>query len=235
MIKIASGFSIAAVLVSLGLTSATVFAENTNDGIVIQNSVKISEGSRENDKQKIEIKGESDIHTQESVREDKKTRDEMDQEENDQNETSLHEHLASVPDAKTVVTVPVVDATKINTYADVVISLNQYKDAVNQINSTSNVADVASSTLSAAEKAILVKLTIKNSFELSRTSVRANEVVNQINDLITVLTPLGTQTISTELNLKNLLVAQLYDFSSTINSLTTLADTSSSIIDEETN
>lgn len=222
-------------LISLSLVTSSAFAEsdNRNESKRDDNKQQM-EINHENYKQQGEFRRESNKNEQEMDTEDGDNNGMNDQEESD-NESSLHDHFAQIPDVKTMVTVPQVDATKVNTYTDIVTLLNQYKDVINQIKSKGNVADLASSTLSTQEKAILSKIKSKHSFELSRTNVRANELLAQIKDLTDVLTPLGTQTISTELNLKNLLVAQLNDFTSTINSLTDLVDTTSTIFDEETN
>ncbi len=222
-------------LVSLSLVTSYAFAENNdrNEGKREDNKQQM-ETSRENDKQQAEFRREVNKNEQEMDTEDGDNNGMNDQEESD-NESSLHDHFAQIPDVKATVVVPHVDVTKVNTYADIVTLLNQYRDTINQIKGKGNVADLASSTLSVQEKAILSKITSKHSFELSRTNVRADELLAQIKDLTDVLTPLGAQTISTELNLKNLLISQLNDFTSTINSLTDLVDTTSTILDEETN
>lgn len=222
-------------LVSLSLMTAYVSAESN----------KADETKSEDNKQQMEITRESNKQQNEIKREDNKNKQEMDQEDGDHNglndqeemdnEGSLHDHFAQIPDIKTTVNIPPVDATKVNTYADIVTLLNQYRDTVNQIKIKGDITDFASSTLSTQEKAILSNITTKHSFELSRTNVRADELLSQIKDLTDILTPLGTQSISTELNLKSLLVSQLNDFTSTINSLTDLVDTTSTILDEETN
>ncbi len=224
-----------AALVSLSLVTSYVFAEseNGNESKREDNKQKM-EITRENNKQQAEFRRESNKNEQEMDTEDGDNNGMNDQEESD-NESSLHDHFAQIPDVKATVVVPQVDVTKVNTYADIVTLLNQYRDTINQIKGKGNVADLASSTLSVQEKAILSKIKSKHSFELSRTNVRADELLAQIKDLTDVLTPLGTQTISTELNLKNLLISQLNDFTSTINSLTDLVDTTSTILDEETN
>ncbi len=214
---------IAVALVSLSFLTSYAFAESNG-------------GAAENNMMQHEIKHESDKNKQEMNHEDGNNDDgEMDDQEEIDNENSLHDHLSHIPDIKGSVSISEVDATKINTYADVVTALNQYRDIILQIKSKGSITEVASSTLTAQEKIILSKLTAKHSFELSRTTVRANELLAQIKDLTDVLTPLGVQTISAELNFKNLLISQLNDFASTINSLTDLVDTTSTILDEETN
>ena len=222
-------------LVSLSLMTSYAFAENDrSDESKREDNKQQMEITRENNKQQGELRRESNKNEQEMDNEDGDNNGMNDQEESD-NESSLHDHFAQIPDVKATIAIPQVDANKVNTYADIVTLLNQYRDTINQIKSKGNVADLASSTLSAQEKVILSKITSKHSFELSRTNVRADELLAQIKDLTGVLTPLGTQTISTELNLKNLLISQLNDFTSTINSLTDLVDTTSTILDEETN
>lgn len=222
-------------LVSLSLVTSYAFAENNSgEEVKREDNKQQMDTNRENNKPQKEFRGESNKNEQEMDTEDGDNNGMNDQEESD-NENSLHDHFAKIPDVKTVVTVPQVDTTKVNTYADIVTLLNQYRDAINQIKAKGNVVDFASSTLSTQEKAILLKIVSKHSFELSRTNVRANELLAQIKDLTDVLTPLGTQVISTEFNLKKLLISQLNDFTSTINSLTDLVDTTSTIFDEETN
>ncbi len=224
-----------AALVSLSLVTSYVFAEseNGNESKRESNNSQM-EMLRENNKQQGEFRRESNKNDQEMDTEDGDNNGMNDQEESD-TESSLHDHFAQIPDVKAAVVVPQVDVTKVNTYADIITLLNQYRDTINQIKNKGNMTDFASSTLSTQEKLILSKITSKHSFELSRTTVRANELLAQIKDLTDVLTPLSTHTISTELNLKNLLISQLNDFTSTINSLTDLVDTASTILDEETN
>lgn len=254
MKKIISKVSIAIVLVSLGCMAQSALAQNNNGGPALpppnkgpelgQHDSKPAQPGVAPDMQRGANSslppqggmggpaGKQDLN-QGSNEGD--TEDEMDTEEDNADEMSLHDHFGQLPDVKTMIALPPVDATKLVTYADVVTLLMQYKDAVRTIDINGNVLTAASSSLSVAEKAILTKLASKNAFELSRTDARAKEIVMQIDDLIAVLTPLGTSPISTELNLKNLLVMQLNDFTASINSLTTLADTASTIIDEETN
>ncbi len=222
-------------LVSLSLVTSYAFAEN-NSGVEVkrEDNKQQMETNREDNKQQGEIKRESNKNEQEMESEDGDDDGINDQEESD-DETSLHDHFAQIPDVKTIITVPQVDTTKVNTYADIVILLNQYRDTINQIKSKGSAVDLASSTLSVQEKAILSKIASKHSFEVSRTNVRADELLTQIKDLTEVLIPLGTQTVSVEFNLKKLLVSQLNDFTSTISSLIDLVDSTSTIFDEETN
>lgn len=216
-------------LISLSLMTAYVFAENDKSNEVKSEDVKQqTEITRENNKQQAEINRETEKNKRETEKE-MADKEEMD------NEVSLHDHFAQIPDLKTVVTVPQVDVTKVNTYADIVTILNQDRDIINQVKDKGNTTDFASSTLSTQEKNILSKISSKHSFEISRTNVRADELLSQIKDLTDILAPLGTQTIVTDFNLKNLLISQLNDFSSSINSLTDLVDTTSVIFDEETN
>lgn len=219
-------------MLTLSLMTSYAFAEN--DEVKREDNKQQMEITRESTKQQNEMKREDNKNKQEMETEDGDNNGMNDQEEMD-NETSLHEHFSQIPDVKASVTTPQIDVAKINTYADVVILLNQFKDTINQIKGKGNVIDLASSTLTTQEKAILSKIALKHSFELSRTTVRADELLTQIKDLTDVLSPLGTQVISTELNLKNLLISQLNDFTATANSLTDLADTTSTILDEETN
>lgn len=220
-------------LVSLGLMTSYAFAEgdrgdggdfmNRNNGTSTLQVRHNDEDERDRQDRMGRGNGQGDNNN------------EMDDAEEQDNENSLHTLFTQMPDVKTVVNLPVIDSTKLVTYADIVTVLNQYKDAVTKIQSQENVTNVASSSLSAQEKAILAKLSNKHSNEFNRTSARTNEILSQIKDLTDVLTPLGTTAISTELNLKGLLVLQLNDFSSMINSLTNLVDTTTNIIDEETN
>ena len=227
-------------LVSLSLVTAYAFAENNSgDEAKREDNKQQMETNRENSKKQNEVKHEDNknnqgINQENGDHEDGDNNGMNDQEESD-NEISLHGHFAQIPDVKTVITVPQIDVTKVNTYADIVTILNQYRDIINQIKDKGNVIDIASSTLSTQEKAILSKISSKHFFEFSRTNVRADELLAQIKDLTDALVPLGVKNISTELNLKNLLISQLNDFTATINSLTDLVDTTSTIIDEETN
>lgn len=222
----------AVVLVSLGLITSYVFAEgdkgdagdHVNRYTVNSSMLHMQRGDE----------GERDHQERVGNGDEQGDNNEMDDVEEQDNESSLHSFFIQMPDVKTKVNLPVIDSTKLSTYADIVTLLNQYRDAVNQIKSQENVVNVASPTLSTQEKAILLKLSTKHSNEFNRTSARTNEILSQIKDLIDVLSPLGTQTISTELHLKDLVVGQLHDFSSMINSLTNLVDTTTNIIDEET-
>lgn len=226
-------------LVSLSLMTSYVFAENDKGNEVRHEDDKYHiettmQTTHENNKEQNEVKHEDNRNKNETESGDGDNNGMNDQEELE-NESSLHEHFTHIPDVKVGVSVPQVDVTKVNTYADIVVLLNQYRDIINQIKGKGSIVDLASSTLSIQEKSLFSKIASKHSFLLSRTNVRADELLAQIKDLVDVLTPLGTQAISTELNLKNLLVSQLHDFALTINSLTDLVDTTSTIFDEETN
>lgn len=223
----------AVAIVSLSLMTSYAFAEgdrNNEDSEMKHSTISTSTRIKQEDQ------GERDHHDKMGKGDEQDDKNnEMDDVEEENNENSLHDHFTQLPTLATTVNLPTVDATKLTTYADIVTVLNQYRDAVNQIKSNEDVTTLASSTLSAQEKAILLKLSTKHSNEFTRVSARTNEILSQIKDLTDMLTPLGTETITTEFHLNDLLVSQLNDFSSMIHSLTNLVDTTTNIIDEETN
>lgn len=240
MKKHIASISGASVIVLLGLSAVVVFAQNTNGSITgsttttnvsatTASTIKGSDGNQGDDDKKKEHASHARDTEDEDVGEMNK------EEEREQTENALHDYFFKLPEVKSSIVIPTVDATKINTYADVVAALVQYQNVVMNIKSQSSVLDVASSSLSVQERAILLKFMNKDSFELSRTNARADEVLRQIKELIDILGPLGTQPISTEFNIKNLLLSQLQDLSSTIGDLADLADETVNIIDEETN
>lgn len=222
------------------LTTLNVFAESntTESGRVnILNTTgtgtaRIEHDDRdERDGHNNEMRGD---HMKLDHEQDSEGDDEGDEGEDDATEMSLHNHVSNIPDIKVAVTLPVVSSTTINTYADAVSILTQYQNAIKAITTSGTLAD-ASSTLSVQERAILTKLMHKHNDDFSRLSARANELSAQIKDLTDVLSPLGSTTITSSFNLKNLILSQLKDFASAINDLKDLGDTSVDIIDQETN
>lgn len=154
--------------------------------------------------------------------------------EEDTTEMSLHDHVSNAPDIKIAVTLPEISSTTVSTYADVVSVLTQYQNTIKTITTSGTLVD-ASSTLTIQEQAILSKLMRKHTDSFDYLKARANDLSLQIKDLIDVLTPLGTTTISPSFNLKNLILSQLKDFRGAINDLKDLGDTSVDIIEQETN
>ena len=152
----------------------------------------------------------------------------------DATEMSLHNHVSNTPDIKVAITLPEVSSTTINTYADVVSILTQYQNAIKAITTSGTLSD-ASSTLSVQEQAILSKLMHKHNDDFNHLKARASDLSSQIKDLIDVLAPLGSTTITSSFNLKNLILSQLKDFAGAINDLKDLGDSSVDIIDQETN
>ena len=207
------------------LTTLNAFAESNDNESNRQTIGTTTHGDRqERDGRNNEMKDERDRQDSEGDNEG----------EDDAVEMSLHGHIFQTPNTGVAVNLPVVSSTTINTYADVVSILTQYKTAINTITASGTLSN-ASSTLSTQEQAVLGKLMHKHDGEFNRLTARASDLSSQIKDLIDVLTPLGSTTITTSFNLKNLIVSQLKDFAGAINDLNTLGNTSVDIIDQETN
>lgn len=228
---VASILSLSAIF---ALTTLNVFAENDNN-----------DNGRDVNKQSL---GGASFNGEQSNKQERNGRknemrsnhdeqeSEMDNEsEDDTAEISLHDHVSKAPDSKVAVTLPDVSSTTITTYADVISVLNQYQNAIKTINTNGTLGSIASSTLSTQEQTLLRKLMNKYTGDFNRLNARANDLSSQIKDIIDVLTPLGTTTITSSLNLKNLILSQLKDFAGAINDLKDLGDTSVDIIEQETN
>ena len=217
------------------LTTLNVFAENdSNDNGRDANKQSLDATSFNNGEQNNKHGGDSHKNEMRSNHDEQES--EMDNEsEDDAAEVSLHDHVSKAPDSKVAVTLPDVSSTTITTYADVISVLNQYQNAIKTINTNGTLGSIASSTLSTQEQTLLRKLMNKYTGDFNRLNARANDLSSQIKDIIDVLTPLGTTTITSSLNLKNLILSQLKDFAGAINDLKDLGDTSVDIIEQETN
>jgi hypothetical protein len=218
------------------LTSLNVFAENNNNesnrGTSTQNLGATSPRPEQGDKQ------ERDGRDNEMRGGHDKQDSEMDNEgEDDATEVSLHGDLSKLPDIniKSMVTPLDLSSTTITTYADVVSILNQYQNAIKTITTSGTLGTTTTSTLSVQEQTVLGKLVHKHIDDFNRLNARAGELSSQIQDLIDALTPLGSTTITSSFNLKNLLISQIKDFTGAINDLKDLNHTQLDILDQETN
>lgn len=146
-------------------------------------------------------------------------------------EDSLNSVITNLPDLQNTVQVKEADSSTINTYADLVNLLNQYQTAIDTINST---AGVTASNLSPAEQQLLQSLSSKDSFVLSRSKTRLSEVSAHIKDLIALLSPLGTQTITENYGLKSILLSTVNEIAGNINDSASLHDQADKVLEAET-
>ena len=219
------------------LTTVNVFAEandnESNREIKLQTTTTATFHGEHTDKQERDdrnnkMRGERDHQDSENGNEDDN------EGEDDAVEMSLHDHVAQTSNTALPVSLPMVSSTSVNTYADMVSVLTQYQNAIIAITASGTLSHV-NSKLSTQEQAVLGKLLYKHNDEFNRITARASDLSSQIKDLIDVLTPLGSTTITTSFNLKGLVVLQLKDFAEAINDLNILENTSVEIIDQETN
>lgn len=215
------------------LTTLNVFAESNdnepNKGNHTQTLGTTSLRSEHGDRQ-----GGEDQNNQMRSERDNQDSEGDTQDENDATEMSLHDHMSQVSNINVAVNLPIVSSATISTYADIVSILTQYQSVINTITASGTLRN-SSSTLSVQEQAVLGKLMHKHNGVFNRLSARASDLSSQIKDLVNVLTPLGSTTITSSFNLKDLIISQLKDFAGAINDLSTLGNTSVDIIDQETN
>ncbi len=220
------------ILLSLALILAIVFFtkfaladdqkggedSNKNSSVLFQNDSKDNKSSEDVNKDGQDSQGESES---EDIGEDGAS----------SSEDSLNSVITNLPDLKNTVQVKEADSSTINTYADLVTLLNQYQTAIDTINSTTG---VTTSNLSPAEQQLLQTLSKKDSFELGRSKTRLTEVSTHIKDLISLLTPLGSQTITENYGLKSLLLSTVNEIAGNINDSASLHDQADQVLEAET-
>ena len=216
------------------LSLSTVFAMTTFNALAQDNNllnINSTQGLRvENSKSEHGDKKEADGKNNDTKDEQDDQDDENDnQNQDNETEISLHRHMSNLVD----VSLPIVSSTTIKTYDDARNILTQYQDIIKNITASGTLSNT-SSTLSAQEQAVLGKLMHKHSDDFDHLSARANDLSLEIKGLLDLLTPLGTTTISSSFNLKNLIISQLKDFAIAIGDLKILGDTGVEIISQET-
>jgi hypothetical protein len=96
--------------------------------------------------------------------------------------------------------------------------LKSYDAALLQISANAGV-NTDSSKLSVAEKSLLDSLLNKHHNQFDRFDNRVNEAKAQLKQLEDLLTPLGTQPISTLYDIKGLLISELNNYRDIINGI----------------
>ncbi len=186
------------VLIGFPLKASFVYADDKGDG------------------NNQEIKS-TDNHDQEQEGADQENEDD-----NEDGQTNGEHDVNSfiVEDSQKIPTInlPQIDEKTILTYADVVTVIKNYENAVLQINTNTGI-DTAGSTLSVAEKALLDGLVNKHYNQFSKLTNRINEVNAQLKQLEDLLTPLGTQSISSLYGIKDILISELNNYRDIISGL----------------
>ncbi len=131
------------------------------------------------------------------------------------------------------VNLPALDEKTILTYADVVNVLKSYETAVSQISANAGV-DTGTSNLSAVEKALLNGLLNKHHNQFDRLNNRVAEVNAQLKQLEDLLTPLGTQPISSLFGIKDLLIGELNNFRDIISGISEFDNLNLELLQDET-
>lgn len=117
-----------------------------------------------------------------------------------------------------VVNLGEVDEATIVTYADVVSVLKNYQNAVSQISADAGV-DTDTANLSVKEKALLDGLVNKHHNQFDRLNNRIAEVSAQLKQLEDLLSPLGTESITSLYGIKDLLISELNNYRDIINGI----------------
>lgn len=214
-----------ALALAVGFLAKGVLADDNNGGsgdsnnqknVYFQNNSKDNNGSEDVNKDKKDSNSENDSG---DIGEDGASGA----------ENNLNSTLSNSP--QNSVQVKEADSSTINTYADLVTLLNQYQTAIDTINST---AGVPASNLSSAEQQLLQTLSNKDSFVLGRSKARLSEVSSHIKDLVSLLTPLGNQTITESYGLKSLLLSTVNEIAGNINDSSSLHDMGDKVLEAET-
>ncbi len=219
------------------LSLALVFAVGFLAQVTLANDNK-SAGEDSNNQKKIYFQNNSgDKNNSENINKDsrdsnsEKNSEDVGEDGATPNENNLNSLISKLPDSQNTVQVKEADSSAINTYADLVNLLNKYQTAVDSI---SNSSGVSTSNLSPAEQALLQALAKKDSFVLSRSKARLDEVSSHIKDLIVLLTPLGNQTITENYGLKSLLLSTVNEIAGNINESSSLHDQGDKVLEAET-
>lgn len=109
-----------------------------------------------------------------------------------------------------------VTVAQVNTYSDVSNILAGFATTTKSIRLMATTT--ASTTLSSGELALYAKLT-PGTTKAERVNAGADSVLAHINALQTLVSPLGSQTISANFNLKEMIVRELNRIGSQINNL----------------
>ncbi len=115
-----------------------------------------------------------------------------------------------------------IESSRINTYSDisaVLVGLSTTTQAL-KLSATTT----ASTSLSTAELALFAKLSPKGT-KAENINQKADKILAEINSLQSFVTPLGSQSITTNFGLKDLLVKEVNKIVSQINSLAKLSAT----------
>ncbi len=159
--------------------------------------------------------------------------DQADQETEDiSEEANVNQDLKDLGDIQKEVKPEKVVARELKTYGDVIDRLNGFKDELAKVKNNAAVSDLADPKLTPAEKALLDKLLSKHQNNFTALNTRITELEGQINDLITLLTPIADQPIN--LQVKSLIYNTLSDFRSEINDLANLESLNIETLSQET-
>lgn len=158
---------------------------------------------------------------------------EMDVEEEEHEEEDVHHHLDKAQDKLKKIEIVEAEEDNLATYGDVISVLKKYQSVLDQIKNA-YVAGAQPKGLNDQEKLLLDKLLGKHSLNFNKLNDRISEINAQILDLINLLTPLSSQTISESFNLKKLLVSELKEFREQIKDLVELEDLDFEVVDSET-
>ncbi len=130
-------------------------------------------------------------------------------------------------------TLPEINEKLILTYADVVVIIKSYENAVSQISTNAGV-DTQTAKLTAGEKVLLNGLLNKHQNQFSRLNSRITEVSTQLKQLEDLLSPLGTQPISSMYGIKGLLINELNNFEDIIGGISEFDNLNLRTLQEET-
>lgn len=128
---------------------------------------------------------------------------------------------------------PSIDEKSIVTYADVVTIVKSYETAIAQLNTSAGV-DSGSTSLTPAEKTLLDGLLSKHKSHFNHLDSRISETSAQLKALEDLLTPLGTQTISTSFGIRDLLISELKNYRDILNGISEFDGLATNILEQET-
>lgn len=115
-----------------------------------------------------------------------------------------------------------IEGARINTYADISTILTGLATTTQSLRLSATTT--ASTTLSTAELALFAKLNPKGT-KAENINVRADQILSHINAIQTLISPLGSQTVTNNFGLKDLIVRELNRIVSQVNSLAKLSST----------
>lgn len=210
-------FMMVGLLIGLPIRASLVYAEDT--GVVnnkdVQNKDVQNKDSNKDDNKNEKDNKNKNKNKNENENENKNKNENENENENEDGQNNDEHDVFSllVADSQksSLVTLPVIDEKTIVTYADVVTLLKSYESAVSQISANAGV-DTSDSNLTASEKVLLNGLLNKHQNQFNRFDSRITEVNTQLKQLEDLLTPLGTEPVSSQYGIKGLLINELNNF-----------------------